>query len=204
MQAVHEPGVMDRVKELFLSPLRCGFKPLMRTPGDWIATAGILLYMISVFFLPWITIGAEVLGIEAHKESYGLFVSPWAWLLVVVFVVLLGGLWFVQTRGAILLGGGIFCLVFNLIFFIGAWKKINAIIGDIVRIAKAVPFIGELLGELVSEAAKRVLIVDVAAGFYVFMAAGVLLVLGGALRLASGPRLQAEGELEALLSQEGE
>lgn len=52
------------VVEFFTSPLN-GLHPApMRLVADWLSAAGILLFAISVFTLPWITVGVrDVLGI---------------------------------------------------------------------------------------------------------------------------------------------
>jgi hypothetical protein len=178
------------VVEFFTSPLN-GLHPApMRLVADWLSAAGILLFAISVFALPWITVGirdvlgiGKALGVDAPEKSYGLFVSPWAWLMVAVLLLMLAGLWFVQTRGAILLGAGAYCLIFNVIFYIGAWKKVNGIIGDVVGLARSIPVIGNMLGDILMELTKSMLNVHVALGFWLFVPAGVLLILGGALRL---------------------
>jgi len=125
-----------------------------------------------------------MIDLRAREASSGLFVSPWAWVMVFVLLVILCGLWFVQTRGAVLLGAGVFCLVFNLIFYIGARNKINAIIGDIVALVRRLPILGPFLGELVREISKNVLSVSLAPGYYLLIPAGVLLIAGGSLRLS--------------------
>ena len=184
-------GGGNSLAEFMRSPLECDQARPMRNPGDWIAAAGLVLFIVSVFALPWINIRAELKGIgdlfnvEPPQVSKGLFASPWAWVMVVVLVAILAGFWFVQTRGVILLGSGIFCLIFNVVFYIGAWKKINAIIGNIVSIARSVPVFGEALGELVGDLMKEVLIVRVGAGFYLMIAAGILLIAGGVVRMVS-------------------
>ena len=167
----------------------------MRQLGDWFSAAGIVMFVVAMFVLPWLTVGVKdvlgigrTFGVKSPTKSYGLFVSPWAWLMVVVLVAMIAGLWFVQTRGGILLGAGIFCLIFNVIFFIGVWKQINGVIGDVVSLARSIPFIGEALGSAVSQLVKSMLDVHVAVGYWLFIPAGVLLMLGGSLRLASGRR----------------
>ncbi len=181
------------VIEFLTSPLHGPQAPPMRLIGDWLSVAGVVLYCVSVFALPWITVGikdvfgiGQALGMGVPEKSYGLFVSPWAWAMVGVLALILTGIWFVQTRGAIVLASGVFCLAFNVLFFIGAWKKINAIIGDVVNLARSIPFIGEFLGQAISELVKNMLTVHVAPGFWLFIPAGVLLIAGGALRLAFG------------------
>lgn len=184
--------------------------PPMTLAGDWLSAAGALLFAVSLFALPWLTVGLRdvfgigtALGVRPPQNSYGLFVSPWAWLLVLVLALVLGGLWFVQSRGVVSLLAGVFCLGFNVVFFIGVWQKINAIIGDVVSLARSIPFIGELLGRAVTELAKGMLDVNVAPGFWLFVPAGLLLVAGGALRLAASRRAlratasSAERELPA-------
>jgi hypothetical protein len=168
------------VLRFFSSPLRSKYPPPMTHIGDYFAVAGLVLFCISVFGLDWMAVGVKdllgigkTLGIKGPRVGYGLFVSPWAWGMVAVLVITVAGVWFVQTRGGITLGAGIYCLVFNVVFFIGAWHKINAIIGDIAKVARNVPFIGQMLGEAVNT---------------LFIPAGLLLVTGGALRLASRPR----------------
>ena len=181
---------LNPVFEFFSAPLNGPHPAPMRLVADWLSAAGILLYTISVFALPWISVGirdvlgiGKALGMDSLEKSYGLFVSPWAWLMVAVLVLMLAGLWFVQTRGAILLGAGAYCLIFNVIFFIGAWKKVNGIIGDVVGLARSIPLIGNMLGDILMELTKSMLNVHVALGFWLFVPAGVLLITGGALRL---------------------
>ena len=151
------------------------------------ASLGVLLFIISVFALPWITLRAQTMGLIIGEKSYGLFVSPWVWAMVAVLVFTLAGLWFVQTRGGIVLGAGVFCLIFNVVFYIGAWKKINAIIGDVVSLARKVPLFGELLGDIILGLTKNMLTVHVAPGYYLLIPAGILLVVGGAIRMAHRP-----------------
>ena len=183
------------VVQFFASPLKGRYPAPMRHVGDWLSATGIVLFIISVFALPWIAVGAKdvlgigkALGMKSPQMNYGLFVSPWAWVMVGVLVLVVAGLWFVQTRGGILLGAGIYCVLFNVIFYVGAWKKINGIIGDVVALARSIPFIGEALGQVISELAKNMLNVHVAAGFWLLIPAGVLLIVGGSLRLACKPK----------------
>lgn len=187
------------VAAFFTSPLRGPEAPPMRLVGDWLSAGGVVFFCVSVFALPWITVGikdvfgiGQALGMGAPEKSYGLFVSPWAWAMVGVLVLILAGMWFVQTHGAVVLAAGVFCLAFNVVFYIGAWKKINSIIGDVVNLARSIPFIGEFLGQAISALVKNMLSVQVAVGFWLFVPAGVLLIAGGALRLAarSGSRAQ--------------
>jgi hypothetical protein len=177
------------------SPLSGKYPAPMRQVGDWFSVAGMVLFVVTVFALPWLTVGikdvfgiSRSLGVKSPSRSYGLFVSPWAWLMVVVLVAMIAGLWFVQTRGAVLLGAGILCLIFNVVFFIGVWKKINGVIGDVVSMARTIPFIGDVLGKAVSQLVESMLDVHVAVGYWLFIPAGVLLILGGSLRLAGWPR----------------
>lgn len=193
----------SRFMRFIESPLKGKYLPPATQVGDYVACAGLALFIISVFGLNWISIGlkdvlgiGKALGVKSPQVKYGLFASPWAWGMVAVLVVTLAGLWFVQTRGGVTLGAGIYCLLFNVIFFVGAWRKINAIVGDVVKLARSVPFIGEALGIALSRIAKEFLSVHVAAGFWLFIPAGALLIVGGALRLASKPRALA-AEVEA-------
>lgn len=175
------------VSRFFRSPLQSVYAPPMTQPGDWFGASGVVLFAISIFALPWITIGAEAMGYKVYETNYGLFVSPWAWVMVAVLVVAVAGLWFVQTRGGVVLGAGIFCLIFSVVFYIGAWKKIHAIIGDVVSLAKSVPFIGDLLGDVILGLTKNMLTVHVAPGYWLLIPAGILLVVGGAIRMAHQP-----------------
>jgi hypothetical protein len=185
------------------SPFHSKYPSPMTHIGDYVALVGAILYVVCVFALNWISVGlkdvlgvGKMLGMSSPQKEYGLFVSPWAWVMVGVLVVLVLGMYFVQTRGGVTLGIGIFCLIFNVVFYIGAWQKINSIIGDIVNLAKSVPFIGQLLGEAIHQLAKTLLSVHVAVGFWLFIPAGLLLVVGGLLRLASKPRMLAQGVAE--------
>src|SRR5450759_3103669 len=151
----------NRFVRFIASPLRGKYLPPMTQVGDYLAAAGILLFVIAVFGLDWISVGikdvlgiGKVLGVKSPQVKYGLFVSPWAWGMVVVLVAMIAGLWFVQTRGGITLGAGIYCLIFEVIFFLGAWYKINSIIGNVVKLAQSVPIIGQALGLPVSQIAK--------------------------------------------------
>jgi len=113
---------------------------------------------------------------------------PWYWtaLLCVLAGAFLACFFVVRTRGAVTIAVGALFLLFNVVFFLGAWYKINAIIGDITGTVSGLPLVGRYLGALVSEISKRVLVVRVESGYYVFMAAGILLLAGGLLRLLTG------------------
>jgi len=196
------PKGPNRFATLVTSPFHGRYPPPLTHVGDYLAVAGLALFVVSVFFLNWITVGLKdvlglgrVLGMRAPSKSYGLFVSPWAWVMVGVLVALALGIYFVQTRGGLTMGLGVFCLLFNVVFYIGAWQKINAIIGNVVELVREVPMIGTMLGEAVQSLAKSLLTVQVSAGYWLFLPAGLLLVVGGALRLASRPRETAGGEL---------
>lgn len=191
-------GPGSRLRAFAAGPLRAEHPP-MTVAADWLAAGGLAAFAVSVFALPWLTVGLKdvlglksALGIETPRYSYGLFVSPWAWVMVAVLALVAAGLWFVQSRGVVSLVGGMFCLVFNVVFFIGVWRKINAIIGDVVSLARSVPFIGEALGKAVSELAKSMLDVHVAPGFWLFVPAGLLLIAGGALRFHGSRRTLEE------------
>ncbi|HEY5530461.1 MAG TPA: hypothetical protein VIK22_00500 [Candidatus Anoxymicrobiaceae bacterium] len=176
------------IVKFFASPLDGVYPAPMRELADWSSLVGIVLFIIAVFALPWLTIGVKNLfGISKAlglSKSFGLFVSPWAWLMVVALVAMVAGLWFVQTRGAILLAAGIYCILFDIVFFVGVWKKVNGIIGDVVSLAKSIPFVGELLRQAILQLVKSVLNIHVAAGFWLFIPAGLLLIIGGSFRLA--------------------
>jgi hypothetical protein len=174
---------LGAVSKVMRSPLDSGYPRPMSNAGDWLAALGMALFVVSVFALPWMRITVNVFGRSVYSENYGLFVSPWAWGMVAVLVVIAAGLWFVQTRGTVILGAGIYCLVFNVIFYIGAWQKINAITGDIMGLVRSVPYFGGILGKAVAEITKRVLHVNVSAGYYLFIPAGILLIAGGTVRL---------------------
>ena len=196
------PEEPKRFAAFVTSPLHGRYPPPLTHVGDYLAVVGLALFVVSVFFLNWITVGfkdvlglGRVLGMQAPRKSYGLFVSPWAWVMVGVLVAAVLGIYFVQTRGGLTMGLGIFCLLFNVVFYIGAWQKINAIIGNVVELAKEVPVVGAMLGEAVQNLAKTLLTVQVSAGYWLFLPAGLLLVAGGALRLASRPRESAGGAL---------
>jgi hypothetical protein len=166
----------------------------MSMAGDWLAAVGVIVFFVSVCFLPWITVGVKdvlgiqkMLGIKVPSASYGLFESPWAWAMLGILAVMMCGMYFVQTRGALVLGAGIFCVLFDVLFYIGAWQKINAIIGDVVEIARGIPVIGDALGEMLISLTKQYLSVKVAAGWWLMLPAAVLLILGASLRLAAEP-----------------
>jgi hypothetical protein len=192
-------GKPNRFLGFFTSPLRGKYPPPLGHIGDYFALGGTVLFVISVFFLKWMSVGLKdvlgvgrVLGMKSPQKQYGLFVSPWAWVMVGVLAVLVVGIYFVQTRGGVTLAVGAFCLLFNIVFFIGAWQKINAIIGNVVDLAKAVPIIGDMLGQAISNLSKTLLSVHVAAGYWLLIPAGLLLIVGGALRMASKPRIPPE------------
>ena len=184
------------------SPLRGKYLPPMTQVGDYIAAVGMVLFIVAVFGLDWISVGVKdvlgigkALGVKTPSASFGLFKSPWAgWSMVVVLVVMVLGFWFVQTRGGITLGAGIYCAIFLVVFYVGAWYKINSIIGNVVDLVKSVPIIGQALGVAVSQLAKDLLVVHVGPGYWMFIPVAVLLIVGGALRLASKPRSLISGE----------
>lgn len=170
-----------------------GLQPVFKNPGDWVAIAALVPFFVSVFGLKWISVGVRVnvFGRELVDEkltSLGMLEVPWYWvaLLLIVLAAFIGCFFFVKARGGVTLGAGLYFLIFNVLFFVGAWYKINAIIGDITATARSVPFVGELLGNLVKQISKNVLVVRLGPGYWVFIAAGVLLVVGGSLRLAAG------------------
>lgn len=188
-------GVGGRLKAFVTAPLGGGLARPMTLVGDYVALAGIVLYAVCIFGLPWMTVGIKdvtgigrTLGLEGPSMSFGLFNSPWAWALVALLALAVAGLWFTQARGWISIGTGAFCLVFVVMFFIGAWQKINAIIGDVVSFARSIPFIGEMLGQLVGDLAKQYLSVRVSIGYWLFVPAGLMLLAGGVMRLAHRPR----------------
>ncbi|MFH1149681.1 MAG: hypothetical protein V1748_04330 [Actinomycetota bacterium] len=175
-------------------PLKGRYPRPMTLAGDWLAAVGAVVFLVSVCFLPWISVGVkdvmgiqEMFGIKAPSASYGLFESPWAWVLIGVFAVILCGMYFVQTRGALVLAAGIFCVLFDVMFYIGAWQKINAIIGDVIGIARTIPVIGDALGDMIISLTKQYLSVKVSVGWWLMLPAAVLLILGGSLRLAAEP-----------------
>lgn len=176
-------SLIEKVKGFFVSPLRSGKCPPFRSPGDWLAVAGLLLFSISVFALNWLTVSAKPFGAEIYSQGYGLFVSPWAWSMVAVLVVILAGLWFVQTKGLVVLGGGLYCIAFSILFYIGTWWRIRAIIGDVVTLARSVPFIGGVLGDIAADFMKNQLSVKVDLGYWLFIPAGLLLIAGALYRL---------------------
>jgi len=85
----------------------------------------------------------------------------------------------------VILGAGFYCVIFSIIFYVGAWQKVNAIIGDIVGLARSVPLIGRLLGTVITEITKRTLHVGLSSGYYLSIAAGIILIVGGAIRLSA-------------------
>jgi hypothetical protein len=194
-----EMSTGNPVIRFLASPLHGRYLPPMSQVGDYFTVAGIVAYAVSIFALDWMKVGLKdvfglrnTFGIKGPEMKYGLFVSPWAWVMVAVLVLIVCGFWFVQTRGGITLGAGIFCLVFDVVFFIGAWHKINAIIGDVVKLARSVPFIGDSLGEVVNVLVEDYLSVRVSTGYWLLIPAGALLIVGGALRLASRPRIATD------------
>jgi hypothetical protein len=200
MEADQQVKKQNSVVRFIISPFRNKYPPPMTHVGDFLAAAGLVLFVISVFALKWIKISlndvmgiGKALGVKAPQARYGLFESPWAWVMVGVLVVLVLGIYFVQTRGGVTLGVGIFCIIFNIIFFIGVWKKINGIIGNVVGLAKSVPVIGQFLGQALTLLTKELLSVHVAAGYWLMIPAGILIMAGGALRLASKPRMLPDG-----------
>lgn len=176
-------GAMESVVGFFRSPLRSDYPGPLSVPEDYAALAGMVVFVIATFALPWINVRFNILGQQIYSQRFNLFVSPWAWFMIVVLLAIAAGMWFVQTRGCIVLGAGIYCLVFSVVFYIGAWLKVKAIIGDVVGLARGVPYIGKLLGDLIQDITKNNLKVDVTWGFYLLIPAGVLLVVAGILRL---------------------
>ncbi|MDD5747748.1 MAG: hypothetical protein PHP64_01630 [Actinomycetota bacterium] len=166
-----------------LAPLDSDFPHPFSIFADWIAFAGLIVSSVAIFALPWINISFSAFGRKVASEDFGLFESPWAWTMVAVIVAVICGIWFVQTRGYLTSAAGVYCLVFNVVFYIGAWKKINAIIGDIVGLARSIPVLGESISSFVESVMKESLDVGVALGFWVFLSGGILFLIGGILRV---------------------
>lgn len=169
------------------------YQPVFRNPGDWVALAALAPFLLSVLALPWlsVTIRVRAFGttlVDQKVISLKLFDVPWYWtaLLFALLGVFIACFFMVRTRGAVTTGVGACFLLFNVLFFVGAWYKINAIIGDISGTVGGLPLVGRYLGALVSEISKRVLVVRLESGYYVFIAAGLLLAAGGVLRLVKG------------------
>lgn len=166
-----------------------------RNPGDWLALAGVLFFVVSVFALNWISVSAKPFGAEMYREGYSLFVSPWAWSMVAVLGIIFAGIWFVQTRGLVVLGSGLYCIAFSILFYIGTWMRIRAVIGDVVKLARSIPFIGGVLGDIAVDFMKNQLIIKVDLGYWLFIPAGLLLAAGGLVRLfgRNGTKSSAKG-----------
>lgn len=160
-----------------LSPIESDEPPLLANRGDWFAALGTIVFAVSVFSLPWLGVGVKSADFGFIEKSYGLFASPWVWVLVAWFVAIFAGFWFVQTKGVISLSAGIFCLLFNVAFYFGARYKVSMIVGDVVSLARAIPLVG---GEV---SGLGMVSVKLAMGYFVMIGAGVLLVVGGLFRL---------------------
>jgi hypothetical protein len=173
------------------------YQSVFRNPGDWVALAALVPFVLSVFVLEWISIRVRIPdyvpivgGIESRRlrTTVGLLDIPWYWI-VLIFMVLAATVFcffLVRTRGGVTLGAGFFYLLFAVLFFFGAWYKINAIIGDIVKLFVKIPLIGQLVEEALTRLTKDALVVTFQPGFYIFIAAGLLLLAGGVLRLLTG------------------
>jgi hypothetical protein len=169
------------------------YQSVLKNPGDWVALAALVPLFVGAFALPWISVNVKVRAfgttlVDRRVVTLKLFQAPWYWM-AILFAVLAAAVacfFLVRTRGAVTLGAGVYFLLFTLLFFFGAWYKINAIIGDITGTVRELPFVGQYLGALVSEISKRVLVVRLQSGYYVFITAGLLFVVGGALRLFTG------------------
>jgi hypothetical protein len=175
------------------------YQPVFRNPGDWVALASIVPFVVSVFVLKWIAVSLRVPsyvplvgGLESRRlrKTVGLLEIPWYWILLVLLVLaaFIVCFFLIRTRGWVTLGAGLFYLLFAVLFFFGAWYKINAIIGDIMDIFAKLPLIGPILKDALSQLTKDALVVRFQPGYYVFIAAGALLAAGGLLRLLLGSR----------------
>lgn len=177
------PEFNDKVKTFITSPLHSEYSPPFRDWGDWLTLAGLAFFCVSVFALDWIKVSVKTaLVSQEASEGFGLFESPWAWVTVVAFIMVLAGLWFVQARGLPAFITGLYCLAFSIIFYIGAWMKIRTIIGDIMELVRGIPFIGYVLEDLAAELIDKFLSVDVAIGYWLFIPAGLLITAGGFIR----------------------
>jgi len=124
---------------------------------------------------------------ESRRDwSVKIFQVPWTWLLIIAFVGLLLGLWFVQARGGVTIGIGVFSLVFAALFYVMAIKKVAEVIGAQVSFLRMIPLIGDWLAGEAESFIKSVIFVNFSTGFYLYIVAGVLLVVGGSMRLAKG------------------
>lgn len=188
-------GGSKGLAELFTEPLHSRFRRPMTAWYDYLSLAGLVVFAISLFATYWINVTISVPNLLTDKQvtasqGYGLFESGWGWVALAVFIAVVAGLWFVQFRGLLSLGAGIYCLSFTVLFSIGVWWRINAIIGDYESFARTIPLVGNLIADLLVFLAKEYLDVSVSTGFWLFIPAGVLLVAGGLFRYLDSRRLQ--------------
>jgi len=174
-------------------------KDAFGNPGDWIVVISLILFLISVFALSWISIGLNfnVFGrslIRRNLKTLGILDIPWYWLviLLVVAAAALAGLFFPTLKGALSIVAGVYFIIFSIIFYFGAWYKINAVIGDVVSLVRELPFVGSYLGALVGEITKKVLVVRFLSGYFLFIVASVAMLAGGIVRLFSSGGAGAE------------
>ena len=166
-----------------------------RNVGDYLASGGLVLALISFLALPWLGVNANVgaLGFQLYNgevKSFSFTQLPWYWIVImfVAWAAVAVFLFMPRTRGGVALGVGCVYAAFTVAFFFGAWYKVHAIIGDITGALRRIPYIGARLAQLFEEATKSMLNLRVKAGYWVFAAAALLLIAGGVVRLASGRR----------------
>ncbi len=164
-----------------------------RNAGDWIVIISLALFLISVFALSWISIGLNFRAfgrslVRRNLRTLGILDIPLYWFVVLLVVAAAAavGLFFPSLKGALSVGAGVYFIIFAVIFYFGAWYKINAVIGDVISTVRELPFVGEYLGVLVSEITKRALVVRFNSGYFLFIIAAVAMFSGGIVRLLSG------------------
>ena len=168
------------------------YKPFANA-GDWPAAGGLLAAAVSFFALPWLGVTANIdpLGYKLFNgevKSVSLLQLPWYWtaMLFVTWVAVAAFLLLPRSRGGVSLGVGGLYAAFAIVFFFGAWYKLHVVVGDIASILKGVPYIGGKLADMFEQATRNIVGLRVKSGYFLFIAAAVLLIAGGAVRLWTG------------------
>ncbi len=165
-------------------------KPFSK-PGDWVAGLGFVVAAVSCLAFPWLGISVDLGGLQIFKGEvrsirftelpcYWLVLMAIIWVAAVVLLVI-GPKW----RGWVAVGAGGLYAAFSVVFFFGAWYKVHAIVGDIASLLKKVPFIGGRLAQLFEELTKSMISLHFKVGYFLFIAAALLLIAGGVWRLVS-------------------
>lgn len=180
---------------------------MFRSAGDYLLAAAVVMSALSLFWLDWMKAGISTgaLGIDLGTtwiRTLRLTDTPWYWFVLLVLILLpaIASLFLPRLQGLPPVVSGVLFVMFGVLFLFGVWYRINGIIGDLAALIRAVPYVGNLLGDAFTGLTRRMVQVELQPGYYLFLCSGLLMVAGGLARfLARG----SGGAPETVLPGEG-